>query len=87
MPIYEYRCGSCTQRVAVLVRSAGASPVCPECGALLTDKLFSAPNIINSQNRRPSGRHCDEPGHSCCGQRQSDGPLPCSEGDGCRCHN
>ena len=32
MPIYEYRCGTCGDRVEVLVRSLAATPRCPDCG-------------------------------------------------------
>lgn len=79
MPIYEYRCNACDQRVEVMVRSGGASPSCPDCGSPLTDKLFSVPHILSAETRRPAG-------HTCCGQEERCDHPPCSEGGGC-CHN
>lgn len=38
MPIYEYRCTACGERVEVLVRSHTATPICPMCGCPLTDR-------------------------------------------------
>ena len=44
MPIYEYRCSNCGERVEVLVRSeTSAPPTCPNCGSTLLDKLLSVP--------------------------------------------
>jgi putative FmdB family regulatory protein len=87
MPIYEYRCGTCEDRVAVLVRSGGASPACPDCGSPLTDKLFSAPNIIMARSRTSPPSHCQKPDHECCSQSERGGRLPCSEEGGCMCQN
>ncbi len=77
MPIYEYRCGVCNQRVEVLVRSDGAQPVCPDCGSVLSNKLFSVPNVLSGQTRRP-------PGQTCCGQQERCDAPPCSCGEDCR---
>ena len=77
MPIYEYRCRVCERKVEVLVRSGGARPACPECGSLLSDKLFSVPNLLISQSQRPAGRNC-------CGQEECCDAPPCSCGDECR---
>lgn len=41
MPIYEYRCGGCGQRVSLLVRSASAALSCPQCGSPELSRLFS----------------------------------------------
>ena len=70
MPIYEYLCGNCGERVEVLIRSpgggqetlpnTGGAPSCPQCGRPLLEKLFSAPNVI-SRWGQPSG------GGTCCG--------------------
>jgi putative FmdB family regulatory protein len=76
MPIYEYRCTGCGRRVEVLVRSEAASPQCPECGALLVDKLFSVPHVLSGQTQRPAG-------HTCCGQEERCDSPPCSAGGGC----
>jgi putative FmdB family regulatory protein len=76
MPIYEYRCGTCGERVEVLVRSSTAQALCPDCGSPLQDKLFSVPNVLRSETRRPAGQ-------TCCGQEEwCDQPL-CSGGGAC----
>jgi putative FmdB family regulatory protein len=77
MPIYEYRCAACGAHVEVLIRSSTTTPVCPECGSLLTDKLFSAPHVLSSQFRRPAG-------HTCCGREERCDTPPCSSGGTCR---
>ena len=77
MPIYEYRCGVCNQRVEVLVRSGSAQPVCPDCGSVLSTKLFSVPNVLSGQTKRP-------PGQTCCGQQERCDAPPCSCGEDCR---
>jgi len=77
MPIYEYRCATCGERVEVLVRSQTATPSCPRCGSPLTDRLFSAPHVLNSESRRPAG-------HTCCGREERCDTPPCSGGGSCR---
>jgi putative FmdB family regulatory protein len=76
MPIYEYRCHSCGNQVDVFVRSSTAPPLCPGCGAPLTDKLFSVPNLL-------SGRSRHRQMHACCGQDEGCDSGPCSEGGPC----
>jgi putative FmdB family regulatory protein len=77
MPIYEYRCGVCDQRVEVLVRSDGAQPSCPDCGSVLSNKLFSVPNVL-------SGRTNRLPEQPCCGREEGCDAPPWSCGDDCR---
>jgi putative FmdB family regulatory protein len=77
MPIYEYRCGTCGDRVEVLARSSSATSPCPQCGSPLTAKLFSVPHVLNSETRRPAGQ-------TCCGQEERCDAPPCSGGIGCR---
>ena len=79
MPIYEYHCGVCDRRVEVLVRSNAAQPACPDCGAVLSDRLLSVPNVIFGRTQRP-------PGQTCCGQQERCDAPPCSCGDDCRHH-
>jgi len=43
MPIYDFRCGTCSHVVELLVR-ADASPPCPVCGAAPLEKLASRPS-------------------------------------------
>lgn len=79
MPIYEYRCGACGERVEVLVRSSLTTPQCPACGSPLTDKLFSVPNVLSGRTQR-------KPGHTCCGADERCNAPPCAEGGTC-CHD
>jgi putative FmdB family regulatory protein len=77
MPIYEYHCAACGERIEVLLRSTTSTPVCPECGSPLTDKLFSTSHVLSSQSRRPAG-------HTCCGRDERCESPPCSDGGACR---
>jgi putative FmdB family regulatory protein len=77
MPIYEYKCGACGERVEVLVRSSVTTPQCPACGSPLTDKLFSVPNVLSGRTQRA-------PGHTCCGAGERCDAPPCAEGGACR---
>jgi putative FmdB family regulatory protein len=77
MPIYEYRCSGCGARLEVLVRSSSDLPSCPNCGALLTEKLFSVPYIASGQTAREAGK-------TCCGRQERCDTPPCSAGGTCR---
>ena len=79
MPIYEYRCETCGNRVEVLVRSSAQTPRCPECGGLLANKLFSVPHILSGRTERAAG-------HTCCGQEERCDNPPCTDGGPC-CHD
>ena len=41
MPIYEYRCGSCSERFEELVRRPEDAVACPECGGAEVERLLS----------------------------------------------
>jgi putative FmdB family regulatory protein len=41
MPIYEYRCASCSERFEELVRRPEDAVACPECGAAEVERLLS----------------------------------------------
>jgi putative FmdB family regulatory protein len=75
MPIYEYRCQSCGERVALLVRSGSREPRCPSCDSTLLDKLFSAAYMI-SANSRPEAR-------SWCGQGEHCEAQSCPMAESC----
>jgi len=93
MPIYEYLCKNCGDRVEVLIRpstlrqaqddagsghrSGSGAPSCPQCGSPLLEKLFSAPNVI-SRWGQPSGDG------TCCGREERCAAPPCSTGETCR---
>lgn len=78
MPIYEYRCGTCSRRSEILVRSSAITPLCPTCGSPLTHKLFSAPNIITGRTQPPVSRAC------CGSEEHCEDPACGAEGE-CRC--
>ena len=42
MPIYEYQCDACRGQFELLIRGT-ETPVCPECGTVLQDRLLSVP--------------------------------------------
>lgn len=42
MPLYEYICKKCDQRIELLV-SSSTNPACPHCGSKRLEKLISAP--------------------------------------------
>jgi len=75
MPIYEYRCGNCGERVEVLVRSGNEEPRCPNCGSTLLEKLFSAPYVMSGKSRPP--------GRTCCGREERCDVPPCSMEETC----
>ncbi|MBN1485251.1 MAG: zinc ribbon domain-containing protein [Chloroflexia bacterium] len=76
MPIYEYRCGNCSAQVEILVRSADTVPHCPHCGAVLQERLLSAPYVM----RGPRAAARDQ---TCCGREERCDKPPCAEGDSC----
>lgn len=57
MPVYEYRCGGCGHRFeALLQRRDEPAPKCPECGASLSEKLWSAFAVTHGGPQpRPGG--------------------------------
>jgi putative FmdB family regulatory protein len=77
MPIYEYHCQRCGKRVEVLLPSRTATPACPHCGAVLRDRLFSAPSLLKGPASRPGGE-------TCCGREERCDAPPCSSGGSCR---
>lgn len=55
MPIYEYLCENCEKQIEVFLRHSDDEPHCPQCGNLLSKKLFSAPNLIVRGGTRSAG--------------------------------
>jgi len=70
MPLFEYRCETCSHVVEILVRN-GEQPACPECGEVHLQKLFSEPAAA-VMGASAAGQSL--PVTSAC----SPGPLPCS---------
>jgi len=77
MPIYEYLCSNCGERVEVLVRSSNDIPCCPCCGSPLQEKLLSVPYVMSGRTNRPAGR-------TCCGREERCTTPPCSTDGSCR---
>jgi putative FmdB family regulatory protein len=77
MPIYEYHCHRCNDRVELLVRSGDQALTCPACGAPLTDRLLSVPYVSKGLADR-------EPGRTCCGQAERCDAPPCTAAGACR---
>lgn len=78
VPIYEYRCHQCGKRVEVLLLSAEAEAVCPNCGGYLTEKLISVPFVLQPTKSAGVG------GATCCGNEERCASPPCSDDGKCR---
>jgi len=53
MPIYEYRCEACRQRVSVFVKRMGAEAErCPRCGGTRLVRLYSRFALARSEESR-----------------------------------
>jgi len=59
MPLYEYICSSCGQRLELLVQR-GQKPVCPSCGSRKLDRQLSVPAAGPAKN---SPGCCSIPGN------------------------
>jgi putative FmdB family regulatory protein len=58
MPIYQYRCGRCGERLEVLQRM-GAGPKgleCPSCGSLALERVASSFASTAASGCSPRGR-------------------------------
>ena len=54
MPIYQYNCATCEQRVEVFFRSvrAASDPVCPECSGTQLERVISRVARVRSSAQR-----------------------------------
>jgi putative FmdB family regulatory protein len=79
MPIYEYKCPSCSQVSEVLVQGffSPPAPKCPDCGHDMERRL-SSPNLVMAK-----GEHS---GKTCCGREERCEKPPCSTGERCHRH-
>jgi putative FmdB family regulatory protein len=71
MPIYEYRCASCSERFEELVRRPDDAIACPECGGVEAERLLSVfagvggkADAAPDASRYGAGRM---PAGGCCG--------------------
>jgi len=59
MPLFEYKCKKCGQKVEFLERGSGSSRhVCPHCGGKDLQKLFSTFAAGRSDSSSDSGSSC-----------------------------
>jgi putative FmdB family regulatory protein len=77
MPIYEYRCQQCGERVEIIVRSGTTTPSCPHCGTELLERLFATSFAMHRATPRSKA-------HTCCGKEERCDTPPCSTGGECR---
>ncbi len=56
MPIYEYYCFDCRQKVSLFFRTVAAAqaatPVCPQCGGTRLHRLVSRVRVLHSDEDR-----------------------------------
>jgi putative FmdB family regulatory protein len=74
MPIYEYRCASCSERFEELVRRPEDAVACPECGGAEVERLLSVFAGVGGGDKRAAGpdwsrvaRRSVPAGGGCCG--------------------
>jgi putative FmdB family regulatory protein len=51
MPIYEYKCGSCSHQFEKLVKLNDPTPACPACSARQVERLLSLSAISTQKSR------------------------------------
>jgi putative FmdB family regulatory protein len=56
MPIFEYKCRSCSHEFETLVRPHLPAPQCPECGSADLEKLVSSPAVSTESMRQANAR-------------------------------
>lgn len=78
MPIYEYHCHGCGNRVEVLLPSPESTALCPVCGQHLFKKLISAPFVLQRSGS------AEERESTCCGRDERCDAPPCAESGTCR---
>jgi putative FmdB family regulatory protein len=71
MPIYEYRCASCSERFEELVRRPEDAVACPECGGAEAERLLSVFAGVGGREKVMAApdysRLATRPGGGCCG--------------------
>lgn len=77
MPIHEYECQNCGEKVELLLGHRAETPQCPKCGSTLLKKLISAPYVMT----RESVPHVSG---TCCGREERCSTPHCETGESCR---
>jgi len=56
MPLYEYRCGSCSRQFEILqaLGAAAGEAVCPDCGARESERQLSTFAVSNGGTSSPA---------------------------------
>jgi len=73
MPIYEYRCASCSERFEELVRRPEDPLACPECGGTESERLLSVFAGVGGSSKAMAAPDWSRvsparvPGGGCCG--------------------
>lgn len=77
MPVYEYLCLDCGERLESpgSTDDAGRELKCLKCGSARLKRLFSAPNIVRATPQRHDT--------TCCGREERCERPPCSSGESC----
>ena len=73
MPLFEYRCRSCDERLEIFV-AGGSMPRCPECESVDVQKLLSV-FAVSSAESRPTQDFANPTGCGTCGDPR--GPGSC----------
>ena len=66
MPLYEYTCENCLERMELLIRAA-EKPVCPKCGSKKLHKEFSTFAARGEGGYTAGSGHSHGSGCGCCG--------------------
>jgi putative FmdB family regulatory protein len=61
MPIFEYRCPSCSSKFEKIVYGQELTPACPKCGEAQVEKLLSSFAVHAEHARPPKGESCPCP--------------------------
>src|SRR5260370_33856085 len=69
MPIYEYRCESCSRKFEVLTRFAerDTAQICPACESTRTRVLVSSFAVTGGEPSAAADFGTDQGGGGCCG--------------------
>ncbi len=78
MPIYDFKCQSCSRIFESLVRETGKAVCCPNCGSQEVKRLISASYLVKTESRAS--------GVTCCGRTERCDTPPCSTDEGCHRH-
>ncbi|MBU2646066.1 hypothetical protein KKI24_15275 [bacterium] len=73
MPIFEYSCNTCHERMEVLVSGSNIEPKCPACGSSDLKKELSVPSSLSGVS---NGRMTSTDVGGCCGANPEQAGCP-----------